>query len=114
MESKSSYGNSQLKGLESEIKVIKYLENFGWKVLFQRLKAPYGEIDLVFEKEGIVLLTEVKSLSNQWRVFERISNSQLRKLKLNFIFFSNKYPQEEFKLLVAWVMKEKIKFIEIN
>lgn len=43
--------------------VAKYLVNKGFKILHRNYSKPYGEIDIVCEKEGVAHFVEVKSVS---------------------------------------------------
>ena len=87
-ELKSISGKSQQLGYQAEQQVLLYMQNAGWSPAFLRLKTTVAEIDLVLEKEGNVLLLEIKKLNDPWRSFERISSSQQLKLQKNLILFS--------------------------
>ena len=48
-------------GKRGETLAAKYLEELGYQVLARNARTPYGEIDLVTEKEGITVFVEVKT-----------------------------------------------------
>lgn len=106
---------SQYLGYIAEYNVIKLLESRAWNLQFYRLKTEVAEIDLVFEKSGEVLLLEVKTLNNSWRVFDRIHPTQLRRLQSNLFLFRRKFRQIKFRAYIVWVSPEnKISFVEVN
>ncbi|MCG8622245.1 MAG: YraN family protein [Proteobacteria bacterium] len=49
------------RGVEAEAIVTKQLEQNQWQVIITRRKSPYGELDLVAEKPGRLLIVEVKA-----------------------------------------------------
>lgn len=104
-----------IKGFYSEQKVIDELSFHGWTLQFQRLVTEIAEIDLIFQKENQIYLVEVKTLDDSWRSFERISDRQIRKLKLNQLYFSSVFKNQfQFASFVAWVTKKKIEYVRIN
>ena len=103
------------KGFNSEQKVITHLRNYGWELQFQRLITSIAEIDLIFQKGHEIHLIEVKTLSDPWRSFERISEKQIQKLKMNQLYFASVFKNQfQFASWVAWVTKEKIEYVRIN
>lgn len=44
----------------------RFLESRGYKILAQNYKKPWGEIDLIGEKEGIIVFCEVKTNSKKF------------------------------------------------
>jgi putative endonuclease len=48
-------------GKRGEQVAAEYLEECGYRVLARNVRTPYGEIDLVTEKEGITVFVEVKT-----------------------------------------------------
>ena len=44
----------------------RFLESRGYKILAQNYKKPWGEIDLIAEKEGIIVFCEVKTNSKSF------------------------------------------------
>jgi len=76
-------------------------------LLAERLRLKYGEVDLIFSSENSVLLVEVKSLSNEWGSFDRISPAQVNRLRLNRIFLSHVYSKLTFQTQLAFVDPKK-------
>lgn len=48
-------------GIDAEIIARKHLENLGYEFIAQRLKTPFGELDLVLKKEDTIVFVEVKA-----------------------------------------------------
>jgi putative endonuclease len=48
-------------GLEGEKAAIAYMKTLGFKCVKQRYKTPYGEIDLIMEREDLLVFLEVKA-----------------------------------------------------
>lgn len=52
------------KGYEYEEIAKKYMLNHGYKILEQNFMSKFGEIDIIAEKNGIILFVEVKGRIN--------------------------------------------------
>jgi hypothetical protein len=69
----------------------------------------------VFQKGSDVRLIEVKTLDDSWRSFERISEKQIQKLKMNEFYFSSIFKKQfHFESRIAWVTQKTIEYVEIN
>lgn len=73
--------SSSERGLESENLVIQHYASKGYRLIQQRVKTVFAEVDLIFQgKKGNLILVEVKSLSS-WDFFQhRISEKQKKRL----------------------------------
>ena len=81
----------------------------------QRLKCPYGEMDLLFQKQNKIALIEVKFLHDEWMVFERVAVKQVKRLTQNLLFFQNQLQNFSVKLFIALVNADgQIKWISLN
>ena len=70
-------------GIWAESYVAQYLRAKGYKILDTNYRKKWGEIDIVAEKEGILIFIEVKANKNELMGFEperRVNNDKLRKL----------------------------------
>ncbi len=56
-------GHNQLIGKWGEEQALNYVETHGYTVLFRNWKSPYGELDLICQKNGIITFFEVKTRS---------------------------------------------------
>lgn len=88
LESKSS---SAEKGLQSELHVIEYFENY--KLLAHRFKTPYAEVDLLFDLKSHLLLVEVKSYSSAAFLPNRITSKQKDRLFRAATYLQNKFKK---------------------
>lgn len=48
-------------GLKGEAKARRYLKFHGWKILEKNFKTPFGEIDIIAQKRGVIAFIEVKT-----------------------------------------------------
>lgn len=111
----SHYRKAQSSGLRCEVAVIQVMKHNHWELAYQRAKTEVAEIDLMFGKENKIALIEVKSLNNSWRAFDRISDSQVQKLKANQLFLANSFKEFKFFASLCWVDgRGKVYFVEIS
>ena len=59
--------DTKTKGFECESIVARYLQNQGYKILERNYRCSMGEIDILsLSPEGVLCVTEVKSLTRRW------------------------------------------------
>ncbi len=51
----------QVVGRWGELEGAAYLEKIGWQILERNVRTPFGELDIVAKKDGIVIFVEVKT-----------------------------------------------------
>lgn len=54
-------GDKKKLGAEGEKLAVRYLKKSGYKILKRNYKNPFGEIDIIAEKQGAVAFIEVKT-----------------------------------------------------
>lgn len=54
-------GEKKKLGAEGENLAVNYLKKSGYKILKRNYKNPFGEIDVIAEKDGVVAFIEVKT-----------------------------------------------------
>jgi len=102
------------KGLNSENKVIEYLQRQGWRLLHHRFKTKIAEIDLIFQKGNQFRIIEVKSVASWDFVSYRVSKKQKQRLIRVFHYFQQRFSLE-LTLELALVPRDgDILFIEIE
>lgn len=87
-ESKDSLHNQKL-GREGEKIARSYLKKNGWKILEKNYKTPFGEIDIIAEKDGVVAFIEVKTRLSD--IFGLPSEAVTKQRKLRYIRGANYY-----------------------
>ncbi len=87
-------------GQWSEFNVAQYLEKKGYSILDRNYQKKWGEIDIITEKEGILIFVEVKANKKEIAGFEpenRVSPEKLRRINraVQTYLASKKYPPEQ-------------------
>lgn len=87
-------------GAWSENYVAQYLESKKYKVLDRNYRKKWGEIDIIVEKEGVLVFVEVKANKKEVLGFEpekRVSPDKLKRLHraIQTYLISNKYDPEQ-------------------
>lgn len=110
-----SISYSQNRGHFCEDLVVKEFLSRDYKILHRRFKTPFAEIDIVAEsKKGMKTFIEVKSLSLQDWMSDRISQQQMNRLKRSIEIFAEQWDKE-IEFFIAFVDNQnKIQVIEIN
>jgi len=74
---------SHLLGIKAEKMACKYVQRLGYRIVCQNWRCPYGEIDIVAEKEGKIKFFEVKyrSGNSYGYVHESLNYSKISKLR---------------------------------
>ena len=91
---KSEFGNW------AENHVAQYLQSKGYEVIENNYRKPWGEVDIVAKKEGILIFVEVKASKDDITGFEpenRVSPEKLRRLMraIQTYLASKKYSPEQ-------------------
>ncbi|MCZ2127413.1 MAG: YraN family protein [Anaerolineales bacterium] len=61
--------HNQQVGAWGEEKAVAWLTNNGYETLRRNVRTPYGEIDVVAQKGGVVFFVEVKTLTSSKEFF---------------------------------------------
>ncbi len=106
--------NSWVRGIEAENRVKEYLLKNNFKLIEQRYRTPFGEVDLLLQSpKGPFVLIEVKTISDWQRLLWRIDHRQKQRLKRACSFIENKYKKLVI-LKVAYIDRfNKILFLDI-
>jgi putative endonuclease len=100
-------------GAWSENQVAEYLNGKKYKILAQNYRKPWGEIDIIAEKEGILVFIEVKANKEEIAGFEpelRVNPEKLRRLNraIQTFLANKKYgPEQEWQIDVVSLTLDK-------
>ena len=108
-------GNTKNVGQSGEDIACQFLESKGFKVLERNYRKPWGEIDIVAEKGGVVRFVEVKAVSCEslpdisremdYRPEEMVTASKLKKVaRTAALYMENKKDKREFQIDVVGVI----------
>ncbi len=86
--------NSRDRGVQCENMVADHLLRHGHRIVCRNYRCPYGELDIVSVHDGVLCVTEVKSLSPGWDASEiryMVSPAKMAKMKktLSHLLASN-------------------------
>lgn len=104
--------NTREKGREGETIVAEYLQGEGYRILRMNFISPFGEVDVIAEKDGLVAFIEVKSWSViGWEDLERSVNQVKKRRILNtsrfFLMDHPEYADAGIRYDIAFVEPEK-------
>lgn len=94
-----------------------FLERKGFKILERNYRKPWGEIDIVAEKAGVVRFVEVKAVSREslpdvsremnYRPEEMVTPDKLKKVaRTANLYMENKKDKREFQIDVVGVIMD--------
>ena len=92
-----------------------FLERKGFKILERNYRKPWGEIDIIAEKDGVIRFVEVKAVSHEilpdvsremdYRPEEMVTSDKLKKLaRTANLYMENKKDKREFQIDVVGVI----------
>lgn len=97
----------------------KYLKKHGYKILSRNYKKPYGEIDIIAFKNGVLCFVEVKTRNDQslTRAYEAVDyRKQQRIIKAAQAYLIDN-PNDymcRFDVCEVYIVKDTLKVLEIN
>lgn len=102
-------------GKKGERKAQRFLKRHGWKILEKNWKNPFGEVDIIAEKDGVLAFIEVKTrLTDE---FGAPSEAVGKTRKLKYIqganyYFYNREIDCTVRFDIIEVYKGKVNHIE--
>ncbi|MCR4281199.1 MAG: YraN family protein [Candidatus Kaiserbacteria bacterium] len=105
-------------GRDGEDIACQFLERKGFKILERNYRKPWGEIDIIAEKAGIVRFVEVKAVSREslpdisremdYRPEEMVTSSKLKKVaRTAVLYMENKRDKREYQIDVVGVIMDQ-------
>lgn len=108
--------DTRAKGAKCESKVADFLESKGYKVICRNYRCPMGELDLISVKDGILCVTEVKSLTGRWQgddirfMVTPAKMARMRKTLSHYLANNDAAAFDSIRFDVASVTGEMIKY----
>lgn len=81
-----------LKGQWGERIAGWYLQLKGYSLLENRLKTPFGEIDLIVKKGPYIVAVEVKTRASREKAALSLSSLQMKRIQYAFLFYTKRHP----------------------
>ena len=114
---KSDTPDRKSVGQAGEDIACQFLESKGFKILERNYRKPWGEIDIVAEKGGVVRFVEVKAVSREslpdisremdYRPEEMVTPEKLRKVaRTAQLYMENKKDSREYQIDVVGVIMD--------
>lgn len=83
-------------GVGAEKTACDFLIAKGYKILFQRYKTKFGEIDIIAQKNKVICFVEVKIRKTAHEALESVTPRSQKRIQNTALFFLSQYPQYEF------------------
>lgn len=81
-------------GKKAEDLAVEYLQKNGYKILIRNFRFQKAEIDIIAEKDNLIIVTEVKARSTDAFI---LPQEAVTKTKIRLIVFAANHYLEEFK-----------------
>lgn len=108
--------NNRKEGLLGEDSAIKYLQNKGYKILERNYSTKMGEIDIIAEKDGVIVFVEVKNRENNryGEPIEAVSKEKQRKIiaSANYYIVKKKLFDHALRFDVISILRDNMEHIE--
>lgn len=107
---------NNIEGKKGEIKAVLFLKQHGYKILETNFKNKIGEIDIIAEKDGVIVFIEVKNRSTYrfGRPIEAVDfrkQNKIKKVAEIYLMIKNKY-YNDVRFDVVEVSNDNLEHIE--
>ncbi len=107
---------NNIEGKKGEIKAVLFLKKHSYKILETNFKNKIGEIDIIAEKDGVIVFIEVKNRSTYrfGRPIEAVDfrkQSKIKKVAEIYLMIKNKY-YNDVRFDVVEVSNDNLEHIE--
>lgn len=107
---------NNIEGKKGEIKAVLFFKKHGYKILETNFKNKIGEIDIIAEKDGVIVFIEVKNRSTYrfGRPIEAVDfrkQSKIKKVAGIYLMIKNKY-YNDVRFDVVEVSNDNLEHIE--
>ena len=99
---------SREKGIQFENKACDYLKKKSFKIVDRNITYPFGEIDIVARKRGLLVFVEVKGGNPDYLPRTRVTYSKIKKLEkaINRYMMDHDFDFDECRLDVIEVLDD--------
>ena len=80
-------------GVEAEKLAAQQLKRNGYKVLHERYKTKFGEIDLIVQKGDLIAFVEVKAHKTKASSLYAVTPKTRRRIEQSALWFLSEYPE---------------------
>ena len=93
---------------------VKYLESINYKILGRNISYPFGEIDILADDRGTIVIVEVKTVKGTgWgSAVDLVRNKKQQKLRLLALEIEREYPNKNIRIDVIGIDNGKINYIK--
>lgn len=84
---------AEARGRRAEMMGEAALAAEGWRILGRRVRTPFGELDMIAEREGMLAFVEVKARSSLAQAAEALSPRQCSRLTAAAEFWCGQNPE---------------------
>lgn len=107
---------NNIEGKKGEIKAVLFFKKHGYKILETNFKNKIGEIDIIAEKDGVIVFIEVKNRSTYrfGRPIEAVDfrkQNKIKKVAEIYLMIKNKY-YNDVRFDVVEVSNDNLEHIE--
>ena len=103
-------------GYFGENLAVKFLKNRGYSILDQNFRRPWGEIDVICQKDKVIVFVEVKTNKKEVAGFEpesRVSHDKLQRMvrAARTYLLTKKYSDDQewrLDVIAVTIQKEKL------
>lgn len=99
------------RGLECELKVARHFKLLNYKIVGQRFKTPFAEVDLLLEGDDHYLMVEVKSCSSLSFANGKLRARQKARLQRAFIYLAEQL-NKPLQASLAFVVDDELHILE--
>jgi len=114
----SSFSNKKIGAVGEKIALV-YLKNKGYRLLQKNFYCHWGEIDLIFKKDGKIIFVEVKTRvgEKKGKPYEAVNFHKIKDLKraINYYLLKKKFFQSKLSLeVISVVLNHDLSLKEIK
>ncbi|MBQ7373956.1 MAG: YraN family protein [Clostridia bacterium] len=105
--------HKKLYGKIGEDLVVKYLKKLGYRLVKRNFTTPFGEADVIVEKDGEIVFVEVKARNNDafGEPKDAVGYKKQEKYRKIASYYGQKYGEKQMSFAVAEVTRKEVNVI---